>query len=60
MEEEILSCESLTHLIGSDLSKSRKEWIQFQVEESEVGIEIERIIFEEIRAETLLDVLDSL
>ncbi|KAG6480537.1 uncharacterized protein LOC122016567 [Zingiber officinale] len=59
-EEEILSCESLTHLIASDLSKSSKEWIQFRVEESEVGVEIERIIFEEMRAETLHDVLDSL
>lgn len=60
IEVGVLSWDNLPHLIASDLSKSRREWTQFQVEEKEVGIEIEQIIFEEIREELLVDVLDSL
>ncbi|WOK99593.1 hypothetical protein Cni_G08305 [Canna indica] len=62
--EILLPCESQTaalsdisKLIDSDLSKSRKEWIQFQHDITEVGVEIEHIIFEEIRDETLLEIL---
>ncbi|XP_042401326.1 uncharacterized protein LOC121991351 isoform X1 [Zingiber officinale] len=60
IEVGILSWDNLAHLIASDLAKSRREWTQFQVEETEVGVEIEQIIFEEIREEILVDVLDSL
>lgn len=60
IEVGFLSWDNLAHLIASDLSKSRKEWTQFQVEETEVGVEIEQIIFEEIREEILVNVLDSL
>ncbi|WOL04358.1 hypothetical protein Cni_G13079 [Canna indica] len=47
----------ITKLIDSDLSKSRKEWSQFEHEITEAGVEIEHIIFEEIRDKTLLEIL---
>ncbi|KAJ8470104.1 hypothetical protein OPV22_024447 [Ensete ventricosum] len=49
--------DDISQLIDFDFSKSRKEWNHFQQETGEVGIEIEHIIFEEIREETVLDVL---
>ncbi|RWV79012.1 hypothetical protein GW17_00059923 [Ensete ventricosum] len=49
--------DDISQLIDFDFSKSRKEWSHFQQETGEVGIEIEHIIFEEIREETVLDVL---
>lgn len=51
--------DSISQLIDSDLSMSGKEWSQFQREKREIGTEIEHIIFEEIRKETVLDILSS-
>ncbi|CAL9772256.1 unnamed protein product [Musa acuminata subsp. burmannicoides] len=64
IQEEISSWEdqrggsgNISRLIDFDFSKSREEWSHFQHEIGEVGIEMEHIIFDEIREETVLDVL---
>ncbi|CAL9103958.1 unnamed protein product [Musa textilis] len=64
IQEEILSWEdqrggrgNISQSIDLDFSRSRKEWSHCQHEMGEVGIGIEHIIFEEIREETVLDVL---
>lgn len=65
-EEEVLSYDdnhgaalaNLSRLIDSDFSKSRKDWSHHQHEMTEVGIQIEHLIFEEIREETLVGILD--
>ncbi|XP_008797019.2 uncharacterized protein LOC103712310 [Phoenix dactylifera] len=47
----------IAQLVDSEVSESREEWRHFQSEIREIGIEIETVIFEEIREETLLDML---
>ncbi|URD99550.1 hypothetical protein MUK42_30889 [Musa troglodytarum] len=49
---------NLSRLIDSDFSESGKEWSRHQHEMTEVGAQIEHLIFEEIGEETLVDVLD--
>ncbi|OAY78874.1 hypothetical protein ACMD2_08176 [Ananas comosus] len=49
----------IPNLIGSDISKSTKEWSQFHPEMTKIGKEIENLIFEEIRRESVLDLLGS-
>ncbi|EHA8587152.1 hypothetical protein COCNU_scaffold001487G000030 [Cocos nucifera] len=47
----------IAQLVDLEVSESREEWSNFQTEIREIGIEIEAVIFEEIREETLLDML---
>ncbi|WOL07828.1 hypothetical protein Cni_G16577 [Canna indica] len=47
----------ISQLVDIDLAKSRKEWSHFENDKRGVGSEIEYIIFEEIRRETVLDLL---
>ncbi|RWV78579.1 hypothetical protein GW17_00060424, partial [Ensete ventricosum] len=46
---------NISPLIDCDLSESGKEWRHHQHEMTEVGTQIEHLIFEEIREETLLE-----
>ncbi|XP_010941953.1 uncharacterized protein [Elaeis guineensis] len=48
----------IAQLVDLEVSESREEWKHFQTEVREIGIEMEAVIFEEIREETLLDMLD--
>ncbi|XP_064963043.1 uncharacterized protein LOC135636128 [Musa acuminata AAA Group] len=64
-DEEVLSYDNhgaalanLSRLIDSDFSKSGREWNHHQHEMTEVGTQIEHLIFEEIREETLVGILD--
>lgn len=47
----------IARLVDLQVSESREEWRHFQPEIREIGIEMEAIIFEEIREEILLDML---
>ncbi|KAJ8513968.1 hypothetical protein OPV22_004402 [Ensete ventricosum] len=48
---------NISPLIDCDLSESGKEWRHHQHEMTEVGTQIEHLIFEEIREETLVGIL---
>ncbi|XP_010942340.1 uncharacterized protein [Elaeis guineensis] len=65
VKEEIFSWEKqrgdladIAQLVDLEVSKSREEWRHFQPEIGEIGIEIEAVIFEEIREEIVLEMLD--
>lgn len=48
---------SLTKLLGSDIAECSKEWSKFGPEVTDLGIEIESAILEEIVHETVLDMI---
>ncbi|XP_072973658.1 uncharacterized protein [Typha angustifolia] len=48
----------ISQLIASDLSNSSKEWIQFKPQIREIGTKIEASIFEQLREEAVLDIID--
>lgn len=65
-DEQVLSWEKITRdihkiptLIEYDFTKSEKQWHQLKQDMVGIGSEIETLIFEEIRKETVLDLLGS-
>ncbi|KAJ4733591.1 hypothetical protein LUZ62_039297 [Rhynchospora pubera] len=65
-EEQVLSWEKITRditkiptLVEDDFTKTEREWCQLKQDIGEVGSKIETLIFEEIREEAVLDLLDS-
>ncbi|XP_020597722.1 uncharacterized protein LOC110037418 [Phalaenopsis equestris] len=49
----------IAKLIDMDLSGTRREWSHFKDEAKKTGLEIERLIFEEIREETVVEMFGS-